>query len=227
MKYQLAGLDPATLQSFKPAFIPSGLFLYLLALPRPMALFPFVQLSAVPTLPWATPDGFVAPRRRAGCSSSPRCCSGSCCSRSSHGASCRICAALLFGLVGAGAVIVFVMSFILPGTTQRYTVDFMALLSLAALLIWLVTLTQAERGSWRRRLVAGSGLLVLAWGSAFGLALGFTGYYDPVKSNATRSSSSICRTRLPMPLSMRTCVRIDDPRRPPLPLRARHRRRRP
>jgi hypothetical protein len=181
VKYQLAGLDPAILHPFNSAYIPSGLFVYLLAPPRPMALFPFVQLSAVPALPWATPDGFgpettggvlilapvllwilllpvvarrIVPDLRA----------------------------LLFGLVGAGAVIVFVMSFILPGTTQRYTVDFMALLSLAALLIWLVTLTQAERGSWRRRLAAGSGLLVLVWGSALGLALGFTGYNDPAKS---------------------------------------------
>jgi Ca2+/Na+ antiporter len=178
LKYQLGGIDPAILKSFQPAFIPSGLFLYLVEPPRPMALFPFVQLSAVPILPWSTPDEFIAPEATGGV---------------------LILAPLLlwilllpivarrivpdlrgliFGLVGAGAVIVFAMSFVLPGTTQRYTIDFMALLSLAAVLIWLVTLTQAERGSWRRRLAAGSGLLVLVWGSMVGLALGFTGYYD-------------------------------------------------
>jgi hypothetical protein len=177
-KYQLAGLNPAALKTFEPAFIPSGLFLYLLAPPRPMALFPFVQLSAIPKLPWATPEGFIAPEATGGAlilapvllwilllplvarRTAPD------------------LRRLLFGLIGAGAVILFVLSFILPGTTQRYTVDFMALFSLAGLLIWLATLNQAERGSRRRRLAAGSGLVVLVWGSAVGLALGFTGYYS-------------------------------------------------
>ena len=182
-KYQLAGLDPAILPTFKPDFLPSGLFLYLLAVPRPMALFPFVELSAQPMLPWAVPGGVYAPEATGGM---------------------LILAPvllwilllpfvarriepdlrrLLFGLVGAGAVIVVGLSFILAGTTQRYVVDFMALLSLAALLTWLVTLTRAAQGSWRRRLAAGGGLLVLVWGSAFGLALGFTGYFDPAKSS--------------------------------------------
>jgi hypothetical protein len=182
-KYQLAGIDPAVLKSFDPAFIPSGLFMYLLAPPRPMALFPFLQLSWPPALPWATPDGFDY-------------------TESTGGA--LILAPLLLwilllpvlwrrlvsdlrwillGLVGAGAVIVFAMSFILAGATQRYAVDFMALLSLPALLIWLATLTQAKRGSWRRRLAAGSGLLVLVWGSLAGMALSFVGYYNSLEAN--------------------------------------------
>ncbi len=182
-KYQLAGLDPAVLKTFDPAFIPSGLFLYLLAPPRPMALFPFIQLSWPPTLPWATPDGFDYTEATGGA---------------------LILAPLLLwilllplvarrmvpelrrtviGLVGAGAVIVLAMSFILAGTTQRYVVDFMALLSLPALLIWLATFTQAKRGSWRRRLAAGSGLLVVVWGSVVGMALGFTGYYNFLEAN--------------------------------------------
>jgi hypothetical protein len=182
-KYQLAGLNPADLKTFDPAFIPSGLFLYLLAPPRPMALFPFLQLSWPPTLPWATPDGFDYTEATGGA---------------------LILAPillwtlllpfvlrrmlpdlrrLLLGLIGAGAAIVFAMSFILAGTTQRYAVDFMALLSLSALLSWLATLAQAQRGSWRRRIAAGGGLLMLAWGSLAGLALGFTGYYNFFQAN--------------------------------------------
>jgi hypothetical protein len=182
-KYQLAGADPATLKTFDPAFIPSGLFLYLLAPPRPMALFPFLQLSAPPTLPWATPDGFDYTEATGGA---------------------LVLAPLLLwilllpvvgrrlepdlrrlllALVGAGALIVFAMSFILAGTTQRYAVDFMALLSLPALLLWMVTLQRTRRGSWRRRLAAGSGLVVIAWGSLAGLAISFTGYYNLLESN--------------------------------------------
>jgi hypothetical protein len=177
-KYQLAGLYPADLKTFDPAFIPSGLFLYLLAPPRPMALFPFVQLSSTPTLPWATPADFFALEATGGVLILAPALFWILLLPFAARRMAPDLRGLLFGLVGAGAVIVFAMSFILPGTTQRYTVDFMALLSLAALLIWLVMLTRAERGSRRRRLVAGSGLVVLAWGSAFGLALGFTGYYD-------------------------------------------------
>jgi hypothetical protein len=182
-RYQLTGLDPTELKTFDPAFIPSGLFLYLLAPPRPMAVFPFLQLWWPPSLPWATPEGFDY-------------------TEATGGAlllapvllwimllplfARRLVSELrwlLIGLVAAGSVVVFAMSFILPGATQRYAVDFTALLSLPALLIWLATLTQAKRGSWRRRLAAGSGLLVLVWGSAAGMALSFIGYRNLLESN--------------------------------------------
>jgi hypothetical protein len=182
-KYQLAGADPATLKNFDPAFIPSGLFLYLLAPPRPTALFPFLQLSSPPTLPWAKPDGFDWVEATGGA---------------------LILAPLLLwilllpvigrrlepdlrrlllALVAAGAVVVFAMSFILAGTTQRYEVDFMALLSLPALMIWMVTLARTRPRTWRRRLAAGSGLIVLAWGSLAGLAISFTGYDNLLQAN--------------------------------------------
>jgi hypothetical protein len=182
-KFQLAGGDPADLKTFDPAFIPSGLYLYLLAPPRPLALFPFLVLSWPPALPWATPEGFDYTEMTGGA---------------------LILAPLLLwtgllpfivrrmepelrrvllALVAAGAVIVLAMSFILAGTTQRYAVDFMALLSLSALLIWMVTLARTKRGSWRRRIAAGSGLAVLAWGTVAGLALGFGGYYNTLEVN--------------------------------------------
>jgi hypothetical protein len=177
-KYQLANVDPVDLKTFDPAFIPSGLFFYLVAPPRPLALFPFLQLSSPPRLPWATPDGYNYTE--------------------AVGGALVLAPVLLWllllpvlgrrmvpdlrrivlALTLAGGVVVLAMSFILAGATQRYAVDFMALLSLPALLLWLAMLARAERGSWRRRLAAGSGLLVLLWGSAAGLALGFSGYSD-------------------------------------------------
>lgn len=173
-KFQLRGGDNE-LRTVVPAFIPSGLYLYLLVPPRPTALFPFLRLD-YPSLPWTPPAGFnyieatggalvLAPvlwwilvlpvlRRRA--------------EPDLH--------RLLWAMVGSGGIIVLALSFLLPGTTQRYAVDFMALLTIPALLAWMVLLSRTRNARWRHRLVAISGFLAVAWGSAAGLAIGLVGY---------------------------------------------------
>ena len=180
-KFQMKGGDGADARTFKPAYIPSGLYLYLLAPPRPTALFPFVRW--IPFPPWRRPQAsmsidptggalvlapvfwwiFLLPvlRRRMG----PE------------------LRRLFWAIVGAGGVIVLGMSFLLWGTTQHYTADFMALLTIPALLVWMVFLSRTRRGSWRHRFVIGSGLLAVAWGSAVGLAIGLVGYQNRLEVN--------------------------------------------
>jgi hypothetical protein len=182
VKFQLNAGDGADGRTFKPAYIPSGLYIYLLAPPRPTALFPFLTLD-LPSLPWPAPSGFhvfdptggalvLAPvfwwifllpvlRRRV----EPD------------------LRRLLWAMVGTGGVIVLAMSFLLWGTTQHYTVDFMALLTIPALLVWMVFLSRTRRGSWHHRLVVGSGVLMVAWGSAVGLAIGLVGYRNLLEVN--------------------------------------------
>jgi hypothetical protein len=86
-------------------------------------------------------------------------------------------------MAGAAGVIILMMSFILPGTTQRYAADFMTLLTILALMAWMVFLSRTRRGSWRHRIVAGGGLLLVAWGSAVGLAMGLVGYENRLELN--------------------------------------------
>ncbi len=59
----------------------------------------------------------------------------------------------------------------------------MALLTIPALLVWMVFLSRTRRGSWRHRLVVGSGLLMVAWGSVVGLAIGLVGYRNLLEVN--------------------------------------------
>jgi hypothetical protein len=182
VKFQLNGDDGTEGRTFVPAYIQSRLYNYLLAPPRPTALFPFLRLDP-PNLPWRAPSGFdaidptagalvLAPvvwwlfllpvlRRRA----EPE------------------LRRLLWAMAGTGAVIVLGISCFTWGTTQHYAADFMSLFIMSALLVWMVFLSRVRRGSWRRRLVVGGGLLTVAWGSAVGLAMGLVGYQNRLEVN--------------------------------------------
>jgi hypothetical protein len=179
-KFQLSGGNPP--DTLVPAFIPSGLFIYLLTPPRPTALFPFLSLDS-PSLPWTPPPNYRAIEDTAGA---------------------LVLAPmlwwvfllpvlrrrtelefrrLLWAMAGAAGIIVLALSFILPGTTQRYAADFMSLLTILALLVWMVFLSRTSRGTWRHRLVGGGGVLMVAWGSAAGLAMGLVGYENRLEDN--------------------------------------------
>ncbi len=56
-KFQMTGVE--SVETLVPAFIPSGLFIYLLTPPRPTALFPFLSLDS-PLLPWTPRSDYQA-----------------------------------------------------------------------------------------------------------------------------------------------------------------------
>jgi hypothetical protein len=60
--------------------------------------------------------------------------------------------------------------------TERYTVDFTALLLFTALTGWFA-LSQCLPG-WKRRVVRIGGALLAVWGCLAGVAISFTGYFD-------------------------------------------------
>jgi hypothetical protein len=81
-------------------------------------------------------------------------------------------------LVGGGAAGLLFLCYEFFGTTERYEVDFAPLFLLAGLAAWL-TLSATTTGT-RRRLVRVGGASLVAWGCLAGLAISFTGYYDPL-----------------------------------------------
>jgi hypothetical protein len=83
-------------------------------------------------------------------------------------------------LVAAGLAGVLFLSYEFFGTTERYEVDFAALILLAALAAWL-TLSQTTNGVLRRVIRVGGAILVV-WGCLAGLAISFTGYYDGLRA---------------------------------------------
>src|ERR1700691_5714261 len=183
--YQLAGYDPLTTRMGDPSFVPPGAWFYTFSAPRPTALFPFLVLAPPPfSYPLSLPQNYLPAeitggllpmtpivvfllalpwlwRRR----------------RSWLGA----LAGPLLVLSGAGVGTMLLLSYEVPSATERYAVDFSALLLLGALAAWLA-LAHRARGVRRRLIRVGGGLLVL-WGCFTGCAISFVGYEDYLAAN--------------------------------------------
>ena len=84
------------------------------------------------------------------------------------------------GLTVLGVAIIVVLSWGIFGTTERYEVDFATLLVLPAYLLWAMFLVRWPRRTFGRYLTATIAVLLTAFGAFVGLAIGITGYYDPL-----------------------------------------------
>ncbi len=155
-----------------------GAWLYVLAIPRPLALFPFISLGHPPdpypaSLPLYYREGLSATGgllamtpivvflgalpwlwRRRSESLGP------------------LALPMLTAAFAGFACMIFI-AYEIFGTTERYEVDFTTLLLFGALAAWFA-LSKTLRGG-RRRLVRIGGGLLLAWGCLGGLAISFTG----------------------------------------------------
>jgi hypothetical protein len=182
LKHQLAGMDVTKRASPSLSYLLPGLYFFVIAPARVLLTFPFVTLPPPPRPPFHVPasyDGteptggvlFLAPvilillavpwlRLRGRIDGQLAVVAGA------------------FALMGA--LLILIASVTFWGTTQRYEVDFTALLMVPALAVWLSV--RAGSGPRRtRRLATGGGLVLVAWGSLFGLALSFTGTNTPLR----------------------------------------------
>ena len=73
--------------------------------------------------------------------------------------------------------VIFLVSFALWGSTQRYEVDFATFGLLAAYLQWALLISRTDARTVGRRVLAVGGVLLTAWGVVVGVATSFTGYY--------------------------------------------------
>jgi hypothetical protein len=180
-RYQLAAEDTRTAPYAHAGYVPAGVWFYMIAPPRPVILFPFVELApSLVSYPLGLPAHYVI-------------------SESSGGllpmtpivvflvalpwlwrrrpALLGALAPALLILAAVGLVIVVFLSYEFFAATERYEVDFTTLLMLGALAAWLTLSTRTgTRGV--RRLVRASGALLIAWGCLTGAAVSFTGYYN-------------------------------------------------
>jgi hypothetical protein len=175
--YVLASDDEHTGHWAQFSNVLPGLWYYLVSLPRPLALFPFISLGPPPmTYPWSLPAGYtelsstggllpMAPilvflpalpwvwRRRP--------------------ALLGPLAGVLLALAGAGLICLLFLAYQFYGTAERYETDFITLLLFGALAAWLA-LSKETRGR-RRRLVRTGGSVLAVWGCLTGLAISFIG----------------------------------------------------
>ena len=188
--YELAGVNQTILSFYQLAYIPPGLFSYLL-LPARLALtFPHAFLMTASAYPGTLPRDYAGatpafPGEPVG---------GVLTTMpitlvllvlpilwiELRGKDRR--ALLVAGMLAAiGLAIATLVSWALFGTTERYEVDFATLFLLAAFIVWAVMLGQRPRRTMRRRVIAIGGIGLTTFGALVGTAISFTGYYDTLR----------------------------------------------
>jgi hypothetical protein len=194
-KYQLAGYDPATRQGNKLAYVPPGLWYYLLARPHVSLGFPFVTI-APPSLSYP----LTAPRLYDGVEpvggllmTTPFVLLALLAPMALRGAARRT----VYALVAVGLLIIAMASFALWGATMRYEVDFASTLLIAAAVTWLA-LAARLHGRSRRALGVG-GAALIAWGVLCGAAFGISGYYNSLRGSYPSQWDRLERLTSPVP----------------------------
>lgn len=188
-KWQTSGRDVRDVPFGALANLPPALYAYLIAPVRWTLDFPYLHIPPPPKAPFHVADGygqeetgsmvwavpfvllsgaFLAGRRwRA---------------RTAPGdaATARLVARVVLALV-AGAVLVWgAVAFSVPGYTERYELDFLPSLIMAATIGWAALATAAptrRRAAWWRR----AGIVLAAWSALVGVAISITGYYDSLR----------------------------------------------
>jgi hypothetical protein len=175
--YNLAGYNPKTVHYGSAAYVLPDLWQYVIAPPRATILFPFLVLTPPPnTYPLGYPSvwapevtggllamtplllfGFALPwlRRRRPMWVDPL-------------------GTPMLVAAGAGLLALLFLSYEFFGSTERYEVDFAALLLFAALTAWFAL--SIGLSGWKRRAVRVFGALLAVWGCLTGVAISFTGY---------------------------------------------------
>jgi hypothetical protein len=190
-QYELAGVNQMTMPMQRLAYVPPGMFSYLLMPPRVAVTFPHVFLmttaeypgpfpkgyAGAPGVPWpAEPAGGMLPTmpitlllltlpflwRRRRPGEQP-------------------VLLLATGAVVLTLAIMFLLAYAVFGTTERYEVDYATVALIGAVLVWALLLARQSQRNARRRLLVVSGVVLCAFGAAVGTAISFTGYYDSLR----------------------------------------------
>jgi hypothetical protein len=177
-RYLLSGLEQYHRPVGKLAYIPPGLWYYLVAPLRWRLQFPFAYLPPPPTYPWAIPDGWGNVERTGGVLwTTPvllvlgalpllwRRLAGEL----------RV---VLAGLVAGGLAVAVALAFLIFGVVQRYEVDFVGLLLVAALGCWFA-LRATAASARRRRIVERAGAVAVTYGCVVAVASALNGSGPP------------------------------------------------
>ena len=186
--YQLAGVDVTKRAGNQLAYVPPGLWYYLLARPHLTLGFPFVHLVPPPlSYPFTPPHDYDGVEPVGGLLViAPFALLALTAPFALRGTARRVA----LGLVAVGLLIVLMTSYALWGATMRYEIDFATPLLLAAAVAWLATVVRLT--GRRRRLATGAGAVLVAWTALCGIAISFTGYYSSLRSWSPDSS---CNSR--------------------------------
>jgi hypothetical protein len=175
--YQLTVFDNATHEGNQLAYVPPGIWYYLLS-PLNLTLgFPFINLPSPPTsYPFTTPLRYDGVEMVGGLlATTPFIVFALLSPVILRGTARRV----TLGLIALAFLIIVMASFALWGVTMRYEVDFASVLLIAAALGWIGWAVRLN--GLRRRLLTAGGMLLLTWGLACGAAFGFMGYFQSLR----------------------------------------------
>jgi hypothetical protein len=176
VKYQLGSFDPATRPGNKLAYLPPGMWYYLLSIPRLALGFPFIFLPSQPdSYPLTAPAYYDGAVIGGLLPTTPFIVFTLLAPVILRGTARRVA----LGLIAVGLLIIVMLSFALWGATMRYEVDFASALLIAAALGWIGWTLRLS--GLRRHLLAAVGMLLITWGVACGAAFGITGYFQSLR----------------------------------------------
>jgi hypothetical protein len=207
-KYQMGGRDVRFLTYNSLGNLKPALFGYLVAPLRLGLEFPYVHLPPPPAGPIALPLGFGAEptgsifwavpmllvtfvalgrgavsRIRGRCALSP------------------LVTRVVLALVAIAAIPLLSGAYAIPGHTERYELDFLPCLMIAATLAWAelvrVATTPRRAAIWRR-----VGVLLTTYGVVVGVAIGFSGYNNGLKSDNRKVFVWLERLFSPLPTAV-------------------------
>jgi hypothetical protein len=171
-------LDPAGTIHQSVAYMPMGMWSYLLTPPRVTVTFPFISVVA-PQLayPFGLPHSYARYSDLTGgvLPMVPIVCFAVGLPWLSRGPHARLAALrpLLITMVGAGLCMMMFASYAVPTTTERYEGEYMTLFILAGLFVWFFLSVRAS--GRRRRLVRITGGALAVWSCVAGVAVGMQG----------------------------------------------------
>jgi hypothetical protein len=182
-KYQLTDFDPTTRKGNQLAYVPPGMWYYLVSPPILALGFPFIHLAPPPeSYPFAAPPQYDGVEPVGGLlPTAPFIVFALLAPVVLRGMARRV----TLGLIAVAFLIIVMVSFALWGATMRYEVDFASLLLITAALGW--TGWAVRLSGVRRRLLAAGGVLLLTWGVACGAALGFMGYFQTLRMSSPKT----------------------------------------
>lgn len=195
--YQLMSGDITTKTFASFAYIPPGGWLYLFSRAHITAAFPFFHAAAATSYPGHFPSGYDGVEPTAGLVTnvpiSLLAFAPWLLFRRPGDRRLRGVAVILLSL---GVLLVLLLSYSLWGATMRYEVDFATLLLLPSVLAWFALARMTNRIG--RMTVHVLGTAALAWGIAFGAALGMSGYGDSFAVNQPGAFAALERATEPI-----------------------------
>ncbi len=195
-KYQFGGRDVRNLPYNELTNVPPALFGYLAAPLRVGLEFPYVHLPPPPVGPFFEAPGYGAESTGSILWSVPFVLLAL--GVLVRPGSSKLVVRVVVALLAIAAMPLLSGSFAIPGYTERYELDFLPYLVIAATIGWAELARRAgsrRRAAWWR----GAGVVLALWGVLVGVAIGFTGYYDSLKTGSPGTFKALERFFSPLP----------------------------